>query len=202
MLIRREDKTIVYYIAILGAVLSVFIASTLPARLRAKNGSQTSCQNESTLHAGAIDKLKQASELSIQMDVIESVTRQLSAAELKDKPPSTPDSFFASLTGWKVAVLSIGAGAAGYGLFWGVMWSGVVALYTFIRGVYFIIGRVSPHCAAAQKPSVIQDGKVTFLRNPDRILPLIIKLVVLMTVTMSLIIVVAWQWTSNNLWFN
>ncbi len=200
MLIRQEDKTIIYYIALLGAVLSVFVASSLPAKLREKTGQSISCRNDSILQTGAMNKLKQASELSIQMDVIESVTKQLTAVELEEKPVLVHTSFFASLSGWQVAVLAVGAGAAGYGMFWAVMWSGVAALYTFIRSVYYLIGRLWPDCPAAQKPTVILDGRVVFRRNPDRILPLIIKLVVLMTVSLALIVIIAWQWTSNKLW--
>jgi hypothetical protein len=199
MLIRREDKTIIYYIALLGAVLSVFIASTLPGKLREKTRDRTSCHNESILQAGALDKLKQASELSIQMDVIESVTKQLAAAEVQEKAPSADMSFCSSLHGWQVMVLAIGAGSVGYGVFWITMWSGVVALYTFIRCVYYLIGRMCPTCAAAQKPTKVLDGRIVFERNPDRVLPLIIKLVVLLTLTLSLLGIIVWQLTSIDL---
>lgn len=199
MLIRREDKTIIYYIALLGAVLSVFIASTLPGKLREKSGSETAQCDDSILQNGALDKLKQASELSIQMDVVESVTQQLAAVQVQTKTPSANLSFWASLHGWQVVVLSIGAGSVGYGVFWITMWSGVVALYTFIRAVYYLIGRLWPNCPAAQKPTKILDGRIVFERNPDRVLPLIIKLIVLLTLTLSLLGIIVWQITSFNL---
>jgi hypothetical protein len=199
MLIRREDKTIIYYIALLGAVLSVFIASTLPGKLREKEDSSVSQCNDSVLQAGAIDKLRQASELSIQMDVVENVTKQLAAVEVQEKSTSPTLSFWASMSRWQVIVLSIGAGAAGYGVFWVTMWSGIVALYTFIRAVYFLIARISPNCPAARKSSKTIDGRVIFERNPDRILPLLIKLVVLVTLALALLGVIVWQMTAINL---
>jgi hypothetical protein len=199
MLIRREDKTIIYYIALLGAVLSVFIASTLPGKLREKADSGNSQHNESVLQVGAMDKLKQASELTIQMDLIENVTKQLAAVEIPKETPTAGLSFWSSLHGWQVVVLSIGAGSLGYGVFWITMWSGVVSLYTFIRAVYYLIGRISPNCPAVQKPTKILDGRVVFERNPDRIIPLIIKLVILLTLTLSLLGIIVWQMTSFNL---
>jgi hypothetical protein len=199
MLIRREDKTIIYYVALLGAVLSVFIASSLPKKLREKADSGISRHNESLRQVGAMDKLKHASDFSVQMAMIESVTKQLTAVELEEKTPSTHISFWASLSGWQIVLLAIGAGAAGYGVFWAAMWSGVVTLYVFIRGVYYFIGRLWPNCAAAQKISFIQDNRVTFQRNPDRILPLIIKLTVLITLTLALLGVIVWQLTSIRL---
>jgi hypothetical protein len=199
VLIRREDKTIIYYIALLGAVLSVFIASTLPGKLREKADSRTSQRNESSLQAGAIDKLKHASELTIKMDLIENVTNQLAAVEVPKETPTASLSFWSSLHGWQIAVLAVGAGSVGYGVFWVTMWSGIVALYTFIRSVYYIIGRISPNCPAAQKPTKILDGRIVFERNPDRVIPLIIKLVVLMTLAMALLGIIVWQMTSINL---
>jgi hypothetical protein len=199
MLIRRQDKTIIHYVALLGAALSVFIASSLPGKLREKADSGTSQRNDSILQVGAINKLKQASDLSVQMDVIESVAKQLTAVEVKERSPQGPISLLASLSGWQVAVLAIGAGAAGYGVFWITMWSGVASLYILIRSVYSLIGLVHPTCAAAKKSTYIVDGRTMFQRDPDRILPLIIKVIVLLTLSLALLGVIVWQLTSVDL---
>jgi hypothetical protein len=199
MLIRRHDKTIIYYVALLGAVLSVFLTNSLFEKLQEKADSRTAQHNESILQDGAINKLKQASDLSVRMDVVESVTKILADSDLEDKSPSPYISFLTSLPKWQLMVLSIAAGVAGYGIFWSAIWSGVVALYALIRGVYYLIGRLWPKCAAADKSTFVQDGRVTFQRNPDRILPLIIKMIVLLTLTLSLLGVVVWQLTSIHL---
>jgi len=118
---------------------------------------------------------------------------------MQEQKPATPLSFWGSLSRWQVGALAVGAGAVGYGVFWITMWSGVVTLYTFIRSIYYIIGRISPDCPAAQKPTKILDGRIVFERNPDRILPLIIKVVVLLTLAVSLLGIIVWQLTSINL---
>jgi len=199
MLIRREDKTVIYYIALLGAVLSVFIASSLPGKLREKADSEASQRNQSGLQIGAMDKLKQASELSIQMDVVESVTQQLAAVEVQKKANSAHLSFWASLHGWQVVVLSIGAGSAGYGVFWVTMCLGVMTLNRFIRAVYYLIGRLWPNCTAVKKSTKIIDDQVVLERTPGRILPLIIKTIVLLSLSLSLLGIIVWQITSFDL---
>lgn len=197
MLIRREDKKIVYYVALLGAVLSVYFAHSALDKLRKSNYSQSSTQDQSVLQVGAMDKLRQSADLSAQMAMIESVTSQLTAVNKQDTiKPSAQVNFCTSLVGWQVVALMVGVGVVGYGIIFVTMWIGVILLYILIRAVYSIIRRVQPNCAAAARPTFIQEGKVTYLRNPDRILPLAIKLIVLMKLTLALLIVIVWHWTS------
>jgi hypothetical protein len=201
MAIRKQDKMIIHNVALLGAVLSALGAGSLLWHLHEKEHSSSVGQSDFVRQAMAIDKLKQASELSDQLHLAEKMAEGFSVTNIQKAPQK--DSFLASLSGGEmtgVVIAAAGAaGVVGYGVFWLSMWSGSMALYALVRCSYKIIYCIRPDYAVADKLEVAQNGKPIFQRNPDRILPIAIKLIVLLTLALLMLGIIVWQLTATEL---
>lgn len=197
MLIRQQDKAIIHYVALLGAVLSALGAGFVIWNLPDQGQSAIARQNEVSQEAFAFDKLSQAGIMPEQLHIAKAAAEGLTAEVTQEMPAW---SFCDSLSIWQLAMLSIAGATASaaisYGLIWITMYLGSILLYIFIRRIYNIIKRVSPTMAATCGQTVMIDGQPVIQRDPTRIMPLLIKLAVLMSLTLILLAVIVWQLTS------
>jgi hypothetical protein len=84
-------------------------------------------------------------------------------------------------------------GGAGYLSLWGAGWLGSLLTYWTIRGVYRVIRKTAPDCRAAQLKTVPAGASASFQREQNRLLPTLIKLVMLLLMALSVLAIVVWQ---------
>ncbi len=197
MLIRQQDKAIIHYVALLGAVLSALAAGIAIWNLPDQGQYANALKNELNEEASAFNKLSQAGIMPEQLHIAKAAAEGLSPIAAQESPVW---SFWDSLPVWQLTLLSIASAlasaAVSYGLIWITMYLGSVLLYIFIRRIYNVIKCISPAMAATCGQTVMINGQPVIQRDPTRILPILIKLIVLMSLTLILLAVIVWQVTS------
>ncbi len=197
MLIRQQDEAIIHYVALLGAVLSALGAGFAIWSMPEEGQSAIALQNEISQENHAFNKLVDAGILPDQITVAKAAANDIASDVVKEIPVW---SFWNSLPAWQLALISVGGAAmtAGisYGLIWITMYIGSVIMYVFIRQIYGIARRVSPKMAETCGQTVLVEGQAVIQRDPTRIMPILIKLAVLMSLTLFLLAVIVWQMTS------
>lgn len=200
MAIRKQDKTIIHGVALLGAVIAALASGIFFQKLPEKQHSYRTQQTELQQQAGALDKLKEASVLSEQINLVETVSEDLIRPELskEDKVGGVLGTMSPLQLGVLTVAGAIGAGAASYGLLWAVMYLGSLGFYAMIRSLYGMIEDKDSDACGGQG-YVITDGKAVNHRNPHRIFPIIFKLAILVGLALLLLSIVVWQLTSMEL---
>jgi hypothetical protein len=197
MLIRQQDKAIIHYVALLGTVLSALGAGVVIWNLPEQRQSAIAMQNEASQEASALDKLSQAGIMPEHLHIAKAAAKELTTETVQEMPVW---SFCDSLAIWQLALLSLAGATASaaisYGLIWTTMYIGSVILYIVIRRIYDVIRHLSPTMAATCGQTVTIDGQPVIQRDPTRIIPILIKLIVLMSLTLILLAVIVWQLTS------
>jgi hypothetical protein len=197
MAIRKQDKTIIQGVALLGAILAALASGMFFQKLPEKQRNYRTQQTELMQQAGALDKLKEASVMSDQIALVETVSEDIIE-------PDTPniDTFnglLGNISPLQLNVLTvagaIGAGAASYGLLWSVMYLGSLGLYAMIRALYRLVDD-------KETPLPIDDnygqpeGRYVNHRNPHRVFPVVFKLTILIGLALILLSIVVWQLTA------
>jgi hypothetical protein len=197
MLIRHQDKAIIHYVALLGAVLSALAAGIAIWNLPEQGHSAIARQTEVDQQASAMDKLSQAGIMPEQIYAARAAAEGLSTETSQEMPTW---SFWGSLGAWQLAIVALAGAAiaAGicYGTIWSTMYAGSVILYVSIRRIYNVMKLISPEIAATCGQTVMVNGQPVIQRDPTRTLPILIKLAVLMSLTLILLAVIVWQVTA------
>ncbi|HML74059.1 MAG TPA: hypothetical protein PKB02_06150, partial [Anaerohalosphaeraceae bacterium] len=77
MAIRKQDKTIIQGVALLGAILAALASGMFFQKLPEKQRNYRTQQTELMQQAGALDKLKEASVMSEQIALVETVSEDI-----------------------------------------------------------------------------------------------------------------------------
>ncbi|MEN6306192.1 MAG: hypothetical protein ABFD91_00425 [Anaerohalosphaeraceae bacterium] len=200
MAIRKQDKTIIHGVALLGAVIAALASGIFFQKLPEKQHSYRTQQTELMQQAGALDKLKEANALSEQINLVETVSEDLIQPKLskEDKVGGVLGAMSPLQLGVLTVAGAIGAGAASYGLLWAVMYLGSLGFYAMIRSIYGMIEDKDSDACDGQG-YIITDGKTANHRNPHRVFPIIFKLAILVGLALLLLSIVVWQLTSMEL---
>jgi len=195
MTIRKQDKTIIQGVALLGAILAALASVLFFQKLPEKQHHYRTQQTELMQQAGALDKLKEACIIPEQIALVETVSEDIIEPELpKDE---AFNSILGNISPLQLNVLTaagaIGAGAASYGLLWSVMYLGSLSLYAMIRALYRLVDdKESPLTSDDPQP----EGQCINHRNPYRLFPIIFKLTILIGLALILLSIVVWQLTA------
>ncbi len=174
MAIRKQDKTIIHGVALLGAILAALSSGMFFKKLPEKQHNYRTQQTELMQQAGALDKLKEASVMSEQIALVETVSEDIIEPELPKNDAF--NGILGNISPLQLNVLSvagaIGAGAASYGLLWSVMYLGSLGFYALIRALYRLVDD-------KETPLPIDDNygqpdsRHVNQRNPHRVFPVV-----------------------------
>ena len=112
----------------------------------------------------------------------------------------TEKSLWVGLSQWSLWGICAGTaligGGVGYLSLWGAGWLGSVLTYWLIRIIYHLIRKTSPDCPAARRNTSPTVTAKAFQRDQNRLLPTLIKLVMLLVMALSVLAVVVWNLTA------
>jgi len=197
MKIRKEDKRLVHNLALLGALIAscaaVWLTHQRISRTQTLLAEETSFIRD-TSAASKLNPETLAPAPDLAKNLINTISAELSDSQARlDKLHS---SLWVNLPVWLLmsgaALLGALLGYCGIRLVIGVV---SVVLYAGIRALYRLIRAVDPDCPAAV---MITTGNIVPVvqRDSGRVLPVLIKLAVLLILSMVLLAVLVWQWTS------
>ncbi len=194
MTIRKQDKTIIQGVALLGAILAALASVLFFQKLPEKQHHYRTQQTELMQQAGALDKLKEACIIPEQIALVETVSEDIIEPELPKNEAF--NSILGNISPLQLNVLTaagaIGAGAASYGLLWSVMYLGSLSLYAMIRALYRLVDDKEYPLTNDPQP----EGQYINHRNPYRVFPIIFKLTILIGLALILLSIVVWQLTA------
>ncbi|MBN1818700.1 MAG: hypothetical protein JW828_15165 [Sedimentisphaerales bacterium] len=150
MRVRVEDKRVIQYLALVGAVSGICIALLAVFTERAnalvqleqerqyvKEHTPLLALNDTEVKAGS----KQVSSDILNATKVEIIERQVRVYELEQ-------GFWARLPLWGLMAISIGAvgigGTLGYVLFWSVCWILTLIAFMLIRSLYGLFRKIAP----------------------------------------------------------
>ena len=182
MRIRVEDKQIVIYVAMLGAVLGAggCVLTLLNLAKRSHNQlAEVRQQMQVCASVLILENLGGSDPDPASKAVIDDQKRQmeLHRVVLRDMEGQ----FWNRLPEWGLMALCIGGGLAGllsgFAGFWLIGYLGSGVLYSFIRFLYRLMRWVAPK--ACDRPEIIaalREGQQVSLRDGSRVLPAAIKI--------------------------
>ena len=196
--IRREDKEIIHNLSLLGMLFGAFVGGFLTLHFHRQSQLHHDAATAAVQTQSSLVRLSSnltAEEVSVAKAAIGQVDADIRSAEAV---PHDPKSFWLGLSDWGLWGLCAGAalagGGAGYLSLWGAGWLGSIMTYWIIRAVYQMIRKTAPDCPAARRTAVSAGS--SFQRDQNRLLPTLIKLVMLLTMALSVLAVVVWYLTS------
>lgn len=203
-MIRREDKTVVNKLTILGAFLAAGAAAFFLWKYIDTQKSRLSAERANLDRYSAIDNIDISVLGGSKMDLSEAMASQLNSQiqQTHSAIGQMEGGFLTSLPAWGVSALCIGAAGiaamAAYIVLWPSLLTASAILYMFIRMMYRIVRIAAPQSQLAQGCTAIDDQSGQFIRNPHRLLPDVIKVIILLFLGLLLLMVVVWQWTSGS----
>jgi hypothetical protein len=198
--IRREDKEIIHNLSLLGMLFGAIIGGFLTlhfhkqAHLR-RDAETVVAQTQSSLVR--LTSNLTAQEVSVAQAAIGQVQPDVrpDAEEVREEK-----SLWIGLSEWSLWGICAGTaligGGVGYLSLWGAGWLGSVLTYWLIRIIYHLIRKTSPDCPAARRNTSPTATAKTFQRDQNRLLPTLIKLVMLLVMALSVLAVVVWNLTA------
>ncbi len=195
MKIRKEDKRLIHNLALAGAFIAA--CGAVWHTLSCINATQALLAEETSFINGASAVNNVNPEILLPArELTNNIVIKTLSAELSDSQSrlyKLRNSIWVSLPPWCLVLLA-GASGVVFGYF-GVRGASAlcsVAMYACIRGLYRLIRAVDPDCPAA----VLITADTSIQRDSNRVLPALIKLGVLLALTLILLAVIVWQWTS------
>jgi hypothetical protein len=197
--IRREDKEIVHNLSFLGMLFGIFVGGFLVLHWNKQAHIKVNAQADAAYTQNSLVRLsgnlpeKEASLAQAAIGQVEAEAEPAAQEMVIEK------NFWVSLP--KSAFWGICAGAAiiggitGYLTFWGASWLGALLTYVIIRAIYGQIRTIAPNCAAASRP-MSEGNTPSFQRDQNRLLPTLIKLVMLLAIVLSVLAAIVWQLTA------
>jgi len=198
MKIRKEDKRLIHNLALAGAFIAA--CGAVWHTLSCINATQALLAEETSFIEGASAVNKVNPEILLPArELTDNIIIKTLSTELSDSQTrlcKLQNSIWVSLPPWCLVLLAAVSGTV-FGYF-GVRAASAVcsiAMYACIRGLYRLIRAVDPDCPAAV---LITAGAAipAIQRDSNRVLPALIKLGALLALTLILLAVIVWQWTS------
>lgn len=203
MSIRREDKEFIHSLSILGAMLGTCIGGFMVMHLSDRAHTRYAEESEQQQTHAALLKLSTATVTPnnpiANKDVLEQVQQQINTENRQAEPDK---GFWLTLPRWKLWALAGGGGLAGAVTgFSAIRLTGLLGsllIFHFLRLLYAAIRRYAPNSAAAQtlQTKTDESGSEIYQRNDQRVLPMIVKLLFFLLLTLILLTVVVWYLTS------
>jgi hypothetical protein len=191
MRIRKEDKKIVQYLALVGAISGAFIALlgiiTESGRAHEQYQLEQQYVQEHFPLMYLRDSTVQTKDQVVSTEVLDNSKTELAMRQAK--VAELEQGFWIKLPLWGLIGLCILAGLGGiiggFSVTWMICWTGSIGMYTFIRGVYSLIRLVAPNSSIVSVPDNCQEG--SGMRDEGRILPIFIKWSIIMLLAALLI---------------
>ncbi len=185
MRIRVEDKQIVIYIAMLGAVLGAGgCVLTLLNLAKRSHNQLTEVRQQIQVCASVLilENLGGGDPDPASKSILDEQKRQMELHKvvLRD----LEGQFWNRLPEWGLMALCIGGGLAGllsgFAVFWLIGLIGSGLLYSFIRFLYRLMRWIAPRsCDRPEIIAALQEGQQFSLRDGSRVLPAAIKISIL-----------------------
>jgi hypothetical protein len=201
MHIRREDKEAIRCLAFIGAALGACLGPILVLNESRKARDQLSEQQQYLNNNASVLSLDDSpvtlDQLGLSTPAVGQVLEELQQKEAEIV--QLEKGFWITLPLWALAGLGI-AGcvcgvAIGYHLVWLISWLGSFALYKFIRTSYKLYWQIGSEDRADQSEYNPQTES-TSRRNAKRIMPVIIKLILLMIIAIMVLGLILYQLTA------
>lgn len=200
--IRREDKEIIQYLALLGMLFGAVIAVFVLLNQRQQALCQLQNQQQSQMAHQRISMLSNNISAE-QVKLAENLLDQVHQVQI-NSVPSKPllNSFWLEMSKPRLlALIGLAAligGASGYVAFGMAGWLGSFFTYWLIRRIYRLIGGAKPTNSVLLPASYLRrDPNDSFIvRDPQRTLPMIIKVLVLLSCLLIAIGTIVWRLTA------
>lgn len=197
--IRREDKEIVQYLALLGMLFGAVIAIFVLLNQRQQALCQLQNLQQSQMAHQRISMLS-SNIPAEQVKLAENLLHQVQTNSVSSKP--LLNSFWSELSKPRLLALmglaGLIGGISGYFAFGVAGWLGSFFTYWLIRRIYRLIGGAKPTNPVLPPASYLRrDPNDDFIvRDPQRTLPMVIKLLVLLTCLLTAIGMIIWRLTA------
>ena len=206
MPIRREDKEFIQALSLLGALFGACIGMFAVVHLSDRAKETYNEHTEYTQTHAALFKLKTSvvnpSNPISDDKVLSQVQQHIPKRTGEETIPKK--SFWVDIPRWGYIGLcgagGIGGAILGYNCIWILGWTGSIIVLYFIRGIYKVIGTVSPNSNAARQPASDSESGQKYYdghaRSQERILPTLVKLTFLLAFVLTVIAAIVWRLTA------
>jgi hypothetical protein len=201
MRIRREDKEAIRCMAFVGAVLGACLGPVLILN-QSRRAHEKLKQNQQFLDINASvlkidDSPVTLDQLGLSTAAVGGVLNQLQ--ETESEIQQLEQNFWVTLPQWTLigmCVISCACGVvAGYHVIWIIAWTCSFAVYKFIRAIYKLHWQLGGEQPAEQSQEDDSTGTIS-RRNTHRIMPTIIKLILLTMIAIFILAFIMYYLTA------